>query len=90
MQDVTTLLGGLTFPESPRWRDDRLYDVVVVLGVNDSLVVASAGSAIFLHIAAPDYSPTRGCVALSQPDLLELLKGCDARARLWVQEEGPD
>jgi sugar lactone lactonase YvrE len=25
MQDVTTLLGGLTFPESPRWRDDRLY-----------------------------------------------------------------
>ena len=68
------------------WRDERLYDVVVVLGVNDSPVVPGAGSAIFLHVAAPDFLPTRGCVALSQPDLLELLKGCDARARLWVLE----
>ena len=25
MSEVTTLLGGLAFPESPRWRNDRLY-----------------------------------------------------------------
>ena len=27
------------------------------------------GSAIFLHLAGPDYAPTDGCVALSRPDL---------------------
>ncbi len=31
------------------------------------------GSAIFLHLAREDFSPTEGCVALSRPDLLRLL-----------------
>jgi L,D-peptidoglycan transpeptidase YkuD (ErfK/YbiS/YcfS/YnhG family) len=36
-----------------------------VLGYNDDPVVAGKGSAIFLHVAKPDYSPTQGCVALA-------------------------
>jgi L,D-peptidoglycan transpeptidase YkuD (ErfK/YbiS/YcfS/YnhG family) len=51
------------------WRADGLYDLIVVLGHNDSPVVADAGSAIFLHVAAPDYAPTQGCVALARADL---------------------
>ena len=31
------------------------------------------GSAIFLHVARPDFAPTEGCVALALPDLLRLL-----------------
>lgn len=58
------------------WREDHLYDLVVVLGHNDDPPVPGAGSAIFLHVAKPDYGPTEGCVALALPDLLELLKGC--------------
>ena len=56
------------------WRDDRLYDAVVILGFNDAPVIAGKGSAIFLHVARPDYGPTEGCVALALPDLLELLE----------------
>ena len=33
------------------WRDDHLYDLVVVLGFNDDPVVPGKGSAIFLHLA---------------------------------------
>jgi L,D-peptidoglycan transpeptidase YkuD (ErfK/YbiS/YcfS/YnhG family) len=55
------------------WRDDHLYDVVVVLGHNDDPVVPGAGSAVFLHVARPEYSPTAGCAALSEKDLLEFL-----------------
>lgn len=55
------------------WRADGLYDIVGVLGWNDSPVVRGAGSAIFLHIAPPDYAPTEGCVALDRPDLLRVL-----------------
>ena len=55
------------------WRDDHLYDVVVVLGHNDDPVVPGAGSAVFLHVGRPEYGPTAGCAALSEKDLLEFL-----------------
>jgi len=55
------------------WRDDGLYDLVVVLGYNDDPPVPCGGSAIFLHVAKDGFSPTEGCVALSRPDLEALL-----------------
>lgn len=55
------------------WRDDDLYDAVLVLGHNDSPPVAGAGSAIFMHVAKPNYEGTEGCIALKKDDLLELL-----------------
>jgi L,D-peptidoglycan transpeptidase YkuD (ErfK/YbiS/YcfS/YnhG family) len=55
------------------WRDDGIYDLVVVLGHNDDPPVAGAGSAIFLHLARPGYPPTQGCVALARPDLEAVL-----------------
>jgi len=56
------------------WREDGLYDLIVELGYNDDPVVASKGSAIFLHIARPGYLPTEGCVALAEDDLREVLR----------------
>lgn len=55
------------------WRDDHLYDLVVVLGFNDDPVVAGKGSAIFLHLAKPGYTDTHGCVALAREDALAAL-----------------
>lgn len=55
------------------WRDDALYDVIVVLGWNDAPPVPGRGSAIFLHVARPDGGPTEGCIALPLPDLLAAL-----------------
>lgn len=55
------------------WRADALYDVVGVLGWNDAPVVRGRGSAIFLHLAAPDGAPTAGCVALAPDDLRRAL-----------------
>lgn len=66
------------------WRDDAVYDVVVVLGHNDDPPVSGLGSAIFLHVARPDYAPTQGCVALALPDLLVLLAECRVGACLRI------
>ena len=66
------------------WREDRLYDLVVVLGWNDAPVMARHGSAIFLHIARDDYGPTEGCVALARTDLLAVLAGAEASSRVVV------
>jgi L,D-peptidoglycan transpeptidase YkuD (ErfK/YbiS/YcfS/YnhG family) len=67
------------------WREDGLYDIVVVLGHNDSPVVPGHGSAVFLHVARPDYGPTEGCVALALPDLLALLAALGPDDRLAVE-----
>ena len=55
------------------WREDKLYDVVTIIGYNDDPVVAGLGSAIFLHVATMDYAPTAGCAALGLDDLLNVL-----------------
>ncbi|MGH7211892.1 MAG: L,D-transpeptidase family protein [Acetobacteraceae bacterium] len=55
------------------WREDAVYDVIGVLGWNNAPVRRGEGSAIFLHVARPDGSPTEGCIALGRADLLAVL-----------------
>jgi len=66
----------LPYPASAEtlWRDDHLYDLVLVLGFNDNPVVPGKGSAIFLHLARDNYTPTHGCVALAQDDVIAALE----------------
>ncbi len=66
------------------WREDPLYDVIVVLGHNDSPVVPGCGSAIFMHVAQPDYAPTEGCIAMAQDDLLDVLRDCDPHTQICI------
>ncbi|NKB55457.1 MAG: L,D-transpeptidase family protein [Alphaproteobacteria bacterium] len=76
----------LPYPASAEnlWREDGLYDVIVVLGHNDAPVVPAAGSAIFLHVARPDFGPTEGCVAVALPDLCDLLTRCAPTDRICI------
>ena len=67
------------------WRDDALYDLVIVIGHNDDPVRPGLGSAVFLHLARADYGPTEGCVALAVPDLLDLLRVVGPADRLCVR-----
>ena len=55
------------------WRDDNLYDVVLVIGHNDAPPAPNLGSAIFVHVAKQSFLPTEGCVALERADLVTLL-----------------
>ena len=66
------------------WCEDGIYDVIVVPGHNDDPPIPGLGSAIFLHVARPDYSPTEGCIALALPDLLQLLAVVMPRTMLQV------
>jgi L,D-peptidoglycan transpeptidase YkuD (ErfK/YbiS/YcfS/YnhG family) len=65
-------------------RDDNLYDLTVIIGYNDSPPVPGRGSAIFMHLARPDFSPTAGCVGLRQDDLLAVLKLCDSSSHITI------
>jgi L,D-peptidoglycan transpeptidase YkuD (ErfK/YbiS/YcfS/YnhG family) len=55
------------------WRDDHAYDLILILSHNRHPVVAGAGSAIFWHVAQPDWRPTEGCVAMDGQALWSLL-----------------
>ncbi|MFT9216922.1 MAG: L,D-transpeptidase family protein [Acetobacter malorum] len=61
------------------WREDHVYDLIVVMGYNDNPAVSGRGSAIFMHLQRPDRTPTEGCLALSESDLRTVLAaGADA------------
>ncbi len=68
-------LVSLPYPghTEPLWLDDAVYDLLVVIGYNMAPVVPGAGSAIFLHIARPDFSPTAGCIAVERGVLVGLV-----------------
>ena len=55
------------------WLEDAVYDLLVVIGYNMDPVVPGMGSAIFLHIARPDFTPTAGCIAVEKDVLVRLM-----------------
>ena len=64
------------------WRDDGLYDVIVLLGHNDAPPIPGMGSAIFWHCLGD--GPTEGCVAIPRDRLLALLPGLSPGNRLQI------
>jgi L,D-peptidoglycan transpeptidase YkuD (ErfK/YbiS/YcfS/YnhG family) len=77
----------LPFPASHEkmWRDDRLYDIVVVLDCNLDPAVKGKGSAIFFHIAREGYSPTEGCVAVSPEHMRLILQNVSLGAEMVIR-----
>ncbi len=65
------------------WREDGLYDVVVVLGHNDAPPVPGHGSAIFFHLTADH--PTEGCVAIAREEMLALLPAVDPESVIEIR-----
>ena len=66
-------------------REDHLYDYTVVIGYNDAPPLPGKGSAIFMHLARPEFSPTAGCVGLRPEAMLEVLKYCDKSSKIEIR-----
>src|SRR6202035_1769904 len=66
---------ALPYPASHEelWREDGLYDLIVVIGYNTAPAVPGKGSAIFLHVASADFAGTEGCIAVARDVLVPLL-----------------
>jgi L,D-peptidoglycan transpeptidase YkuD (ErfK/YbiS/YcfS/YnhG family) len=71
----------------PLWRADHVYDVIVPLGYNDDPVLPGHGSAIFLHLARPAFTPTAGCIALALADLRAVLRAAGPGSAVRVLPE---
>jgi L,D-peptidoglycan transpeptidase YkuD (ErfK/YbiS/YcfS/YnhG family) len=72
-------------PGDRLWRVDHLYDFIIEIDHNTRPRVAGRGSAVFVHVARPNRSPTAGCVALGTRDLRRLLARLGPRTRIAIE-----
>lgn len=77
--------GKRTFSAEHLWREDHLYDIVIVIGHNDSPPVPGKGSAVFCHLMRGDFEPTEGCVAMALEDMLTFCAMIDEDAELVIE-----
>ena len=67
------------------WRDDHIYDLIVVLGFNILPNKKHCGSAIFWHLSREDFSPTAGCIAIKKNEMIKLLEKCSLKTKVAVR-----
>ncbi|ENN90368.1 L,D-transpeptidase family protein [Bartonella bovis] len=65
-------------------REDGLYAIGLILDWNITQRKMARGSAIFMHLARDNYTPTEGCIALSRRDMERLLPYINWRTKIVV------
>ena len=65
-------------------RADHLYDFIVEIDHNVSRRIAGLGSAVFLHLARENFSPTAGCVSMTGSAMRHLLRRLGPRTKIII------
>lgn len=65
-------------------REDHLYDFIIEIDHNAAPRVAGRGSAVFLHLARSNFSPTAGCVSMTKASMLRLLRRMSPQTRIVI------
>jgi L,D-peptidoglycan transpeptidase YkuD (ErfK/YbiS/YcfS/YnhG family) len=66
------------------WRNENIYDIIIVIDYNLNPVIKNKGSAIFLHIAKKKYQPTKGCIAVSKKNIKLLISKINKKTKLKI------
>jgi len=66
------------------YRNDSLYDLIVVLSYNTNPIIKNRGSAIFMHIANNSYKKTKGCIALKKEHLIEIISKIKKNTKIKI------
>ena len=66
------------------FRNDRIYDLILVLDYNMNPIIKNKGSAIFIHIAKNNYCKTKGCIALKREDLIEIVSKIKRETKIII------
>jgi L,D-peptidoglycan transpeptidase YkuD (ErfK/YbiS/YcfS/YnhG family) len=72
------------FSHEKLYRNDNLYDLILVLNYNANPIIKNKGSAIFIHIAKRNYKKTKGCIALKKKDLIELISKIKKNTKIKI------
>jgi L,D-peptidoglycan transpeptidase YkuD (ErfK/YbiS/YcfS/YnhG family) len=72
------------FGHEKLFRNDNLYDLILVLNYNINPTIKHKGSAIFIHIANNSYKKTEGCIALKKGHLIELISKIKTNTKIKI------
>ena len=73
-----------SFRSEKLYRKDNIYDIILILDFNMKPILKKRGSAIFLHVAKKDFSPTKGCIAISKINLKRLVGKINKRTKIKI------
>ena len=65
------------------YRNDDIYNLVIVINYNTKNIIKNKGSAIFIHLTN-NYKKTHGCIALKENDMLVLLKMINKNTKIKI------
>jgi L,D-peptidoglycan transpeptidase YkuD (ErfK/YbiS/YcfS/YnhG family) len=65
-------------------RTDALYDLIIEIDHNQRPRIAGRGSAVFIHVARADMTPTAGCVSMPVNTLRGLLARLGANTTITI------
>lgn len=77
--------GPLRVSHEKLWRDDHVYDALVVLDYNLCPRKQGRGSAIFFHLTRNPPAPTAGCVAISADTMRRLLPRLGKATKMTIR-----
>jgi L,D-peptidoglycan transpeptidase YkuD (ErfK/YbiS/YcfS/YnhG family) len=66
------------------YRNDNLYDLIIVLSYNTSPIIKNKGSAIFMHITNNSYKKTKGCIALKKEHLIKIISKIKKNTKIKI------
>jgi L,D-peptidoglycan transpeptidase YkuD (ErfK/YbiS/YcfS/YnhG family) len=66
------------------YRNDNLYDLIVVLSYNTNPIIKNKGSAIFMHVAKNSYRKTKGCIALKKNHLIKIISKIKKNTKIKI------
>lgn len=66
-------------------RTDALYDLIIEIDHNQRPRIAGRGSAVFIHIARADFTPTAGCVSMPAATLRRLLARLGPQTTITIE-----
>jgi len=72
------------FGHEKLYRNDSLYDLILVLNYNVNPIIKNKGSAIFIHIAKKNYKKTKGCIALKRANLIQLVSQIKKNTKIKI------
>ena len=66
------------------YRNNSIYDIILVLNYNMSPIIKNKGSAIFIHVSKKNYRKTEGCIGLKKIHLLRILEKINKNTKVKI------
>ena len=72
------------FSHEKLYKNENIYDIILILNYNMNPIKKNKGSAIFIHVAKNNFAKTAGCVAIKKKNLIKLIKEINPNSKIKI------